>query len=591
MTNVAAMIDKYRAWEYDQTFLDELNRHVNDEEFLNKRFAKNLKFGTAGLRSEMGCGWNAMNPVTVQQATQGVCQYYMDTMGVEECRKQPVVIGFDARYNSKWFAHITSAVFLSQGIPVQLFGSYTATPLCPYLVKKIGALCGIQITASHNPARDNGYKLYAGNGVQIIPPQDAETYKRLLACESSWPGVLELLDMEKKVLKPNPLVTDPLCKTWNDYKVDLAQGLNLLNTNLSQTQFKTVYTAVHGVGHYYVKDFLMEVLQLPETSFLAEPKQQEPDPDFPTVSYPNPEEPGALDLAKAYGDEKGVPLIIANDPDADRFAAAEKVEGKWRQFSGDELGAIFALLMFERAVKSGKTPDRLLMVNSAVSSRFMSRVCAVEGATYMESLTGFKWLMNTALQYEKELGLHVCLAYEEALGYGVSTIVPDKDGLTASAIFVEKAAEQYAHGSNMYEYLREGLMKYGFFATHNSYYRCTEPAAQAAVLEKFRNGGKYPTEIAGYKIRRIRDLKPYYDSEQPDKKCTLPKVSDDMLTIFFENGAHVTLRGSGTEPKFKYYSEMFHPTSSEEAKTQLVECIDRVLTEVLIGNEAHFSKP
>eukprot|EP01055_Gregarina_sp_Pseudo9_P000148 Gregarina_sp_Pseudo_9__147@NODE_10_length_6589_cov_58_586107_g8_i0_p3_GENE_NODE_10_length_6589_cov_58_586107_g8_i0NODE_10_length_6589_cov_58_586107_g8_i0_p3_ORF_typecomplete_len592_score175_05PGM_PMM_I/PF02878_16/1_8e42PGM_PMM_II/PF02879_16/4e22PGM_PMM_II/PF02879_16/1_8e04PGM_PMM_III/PF02880_16/2_8e20PGM_PMM_IV/PF00408_20/1_3e09_NODE_10_length_6589_cov_58_586107_g8_i047786553 len=590
MSATEAAVKRYEAWEFDAKFLDELKERRQDGAFVANRFGRNLKFGTAGLRSVMGCGWNAMNPVTVQQATQGVCQYYIDTLGLEEAQRQPVVLGFDARHNSEWFAHIAAAVFVSKGISVMLCGSYTATPLTPFLVKKHSALCGIQITASHNPAADNGYKLYAGNGVQIIPPMDADIHARLLASDQPWEGVRSLLDVPNRKMKlPHTLVSDPLQTAWEDYKIDIATDLGLLKNNVASTDMKIVYTAMHGVGHRFVKDFLLNVMGLPESSFCAVPQQQEPDPDFPTVAYPNPEEKGALDLAMAFADSIGSTLIIANDPDADRFAAAEKVEGKWRPFSGDELGAILALLMFQRAIANGTPAENLLMVNSAVSSRFLSRLCAVEGSTYMETLTGFKWLMNTALQAQKELDCHLCLAYEEALGYGVSTLVPDKDGVSASAVWVAKACELHEQGSSMYQFLQENLMKYGFFATYNSYYRCTQPAAQAAVLENFRKQG-YPSEIGGFKIKRIRDLKPYYDSASQDKKCQLPKVPEDMLTIYFENGAHITLRGSGTEPKFKFYSEMFHPRSSEEAKELLVECVERVLVDLFKGSEEFFSK-
>lgn len=583
-------VQLYEQWEYDQNFLRELRENRNDEKFIARRFTKPLKFGTAGLRSVMGCGWNAMNSATVQRATQGVCDYYIDHYGFQTAQKMPVIIGFDARHNSQWFAHIAAAVFASRGIPVFLSGSYTATPLTPYLVKKHGALCGIQITASHNPAADNGYKLYDSNGVQIIPPVDSEIHRRIVAYTEPWPEVTPLLDISQRRLKnPHKLISDPVDAAWEAYQIDLASSLGLIKENLSNTTMKIVYTAMHGVGYRFVHDFLVKVLCLPEASFHSVSKQQEPDPDFPTVSYPNPEEEGALNLAMEHADSIGGTLIIANDPDADRFAAAEKVDGKWRKFSGDELGAIFAMIMLQRALRSGIPRTKMLMINSAVSSRFLSRFCEIEECTHLESLTGFKWLMNVALKAERESGFHLCLAYEEAIGYGVTSVVPDKDGVSASAIFVTKACQLHDEGSSMYQFLQEGLMKYGFFATYNSYYRCSDPSAQAAVLENFRKDG-YPTHVGGYKISRIRDLKPHYDSSTPNKECDLPEVSDDMLTIYLESGAIITLRGSGTEPKFKYYSEMFHSSSTEEARSQLVECVEKVLQEMITGYEAYFSE-
>eukprot|EP01054_Gregarina_sp_Poly1_P001550 Gregarina_sp_Poly_1__1549@NODE_1391_length_4229_cov_517_587218_g892_i1_p2_GENE_NODE_1391_length_4229_cov_517_587218_g892_i1NODE_1391_length_4229_cov_517_587218_g892_i1_p2_ORF_typecomplete_len481_score72_24PGM_PMM_I/PF02878_16/3e41PGM_PMM_II/PF02879_16/5_3e22PGM_PMM_III/PF02880_16/2_2e03PGM_PMM_III/PF02880_16/6e19_NODE_1391_length_4229_cov_517_587218_g892_i14411883 len=429
-------IEEYKLWERDPIFLEELNSNINNEEYLVNRFQKNLKFGTAGLRSVMGCGWNAMNPATVQQATQGVCQYFIDSVGLESMKKNCVVIGFDARHHSRWFAHIASAVFISQGVPVMLGDSYTATPITPFLVKKHSAVCGIQITASHNPAADNGYKLYAGNGVQIIPPVDSEIHSRLLAQATPWPGVWELLDLEKKSLVlPHELVLNPLPQAWEAYKLELATSLGMLSSTLEASALKIVYTAMHGVGHKFVHDFLTSVQGLPSGNLYSVPEQQEPDPDFPTVAYPNPEEKGALDFAMAYADSVGAPLIIANDPDADRFAAVEKIEGKWHMFTGDELGAVFALVMFSRARDQGIPAEQLLMVNSSVSSQFLSRMCSVEGCTYLETLTGFKWIMNTALEAAEKYGLQLCLGYEEAIGYGVSSLVLDKDGISAAAVF------------------------------------------------------------------------------------------------------------------------------------------------------------
>lgn len=574
-------VDDYLQQECQPDFIAEC-KGANDE-LLTARFAKRINFGTAGLRGVMAFGLNAMNSVTVRHATQGLCQYYINKIGEEEIRGRWVVLGFDGRYNSRYFAHLAAAIFLSKGLKVSLAPVTTATPLNPYAVKKLNAICGIQITASHNPKADNGYKVYGSNGAQIVPPMDSEVMELIKANAYVWPKVDELMRHDLKQLNTaHPLmgnVQDLMYDLWPNYKAEILSDLNI--SSLKDSPLRVVYTAMHGVGYPFVSDILRSA-DFPMDNFVVVPHQRDPDPDFTTVKFPNPEEKGAMDAAMEVANAHNVNMIVSNDPDADRFACSERMpNGTWRQFTGDELGSIFGAIAFESAKRRGIATERMAFICSAVSSRFLCRLCSVEGANFYETMTGFKWMMNKALEVQTS-GLTPVFCYEEALGYGLSMAVPDKDGVSATAAWIQKASELAASGQSMHDYLDELSQKYGYFATQNSYYVCHDPSIMLDIFGSFRKSG-YPTHIGEYEISRIRDLSQDYDSGSANKECDFPKSKDDMLTIYFTNGAHITLRGSGTEPKLKYYSEMSHASSKAEAASELKNVVAAVQSH-LIGD-------
>ncbi|KAJ2119240.1 hypothetical protein IW147_006031, partial [Coemansia sp. RSA 720] len=348
-----------------------------DEEQLELLLRTPIEFGTAGLRARMEAGYSRLNQLTVISASQGLSAYA--ERNVPHALERGVVIGHDHRHNSDVFARLTARAFLDRGFRVHFFPQIGLTPQVPFAVKQLNAACGVMITASHNPKDDNGYKVYWENGAQIKPPLD----EGIAACieeyrePRSWD--VEGIEHDERVED----VTVAMMDTYFAAAQKLVQDVELNQSTLLQY----VYTPMHGVGAPFAARMLSS-FGLPP--YVAVPEQEQPDPDFPTVSFPNPEEKGALDMAKTLADARNIGLVIVNDPDADRFAAAEKQsDGSWLMFTGDQLGTIFAAYVLEMA-RSASVPDaKLAMVNSTVSSRMLETMAQVEGFYYADTLTGF----------------------------------------------------------------------------------------------------------------------------------------------------------------------------------------------------------
>eukprot|EP00922_Rhytidocystis_sp_ex-Travisia-forbesii_P053141 GHVS01078815.1.p1 GENE.GHVS01078815.1~~GHVS01078815.1.p1 ORF type:complete len:750 (+),score=129.17 GHVS01078815.1:201-2450(+) len=574
-----------------------LGEKGKDQEALLDGFGGRLQFGTAGLRGTMRSGFNGMNVLSVLQTTQGVCAYL-------EKRLSPrgrVVIGYDGRRNSKRFAHTAAAVFLSRNFEVVLFDTaVVATPIVAYTVVLRSASCGIMITASHNPKNDNGYKLYDNSGVQIIPPMDKHIAELIEMNTSVWVDVVPLVDASTGYLHISPmpkgLSVDALEEVSQKYMSDV---INTLKPNLERNRASTlpfVYTAMHGVGTPFVLELLGR-MGIDSCTLHIVAEQCFPHNRFPTVAFPNPEEAGALDLAIRKAEAANCSHVLANDPDADRFAAAERVagqDGKWHIFSGDELGILFADFLLSTRRPSPTAQNAVLFTTSAVSSRMLEALCrqADGGVLYEESMTGFKWIMNTAIekkrQYEKQTNeggggrtLTPLLSYEEALGYAIGLTVRDKDGVSALGCWVELCIEQANKGQTVQDRLADIRGRIGHFVTNNSYYICRDPKVIRQLFDDFRNGGNYKWTLGDLAVKAIRDVAVGYDSRTADKACVFPvSPTSEMVTLFFGNGAVITLRGSGTEPKIKWYAEM---SGEEPTKTRatLQQVVDAVIKHVL----------
>eukprot|EP01071_Lankesteria_metandrocarpae_P002190 Lankesteria_metandrocarpae@DN2148_c0_g1_i1.p1 len=552
---------------------------------LKKAFLQRMAFGTAGLRSRMGPGDGCMNLLTVAQTTQGIAKYLLNVFGAEECANRGAVVGYDGRYNSESYAHITAAALKVAGFKVYLNSKVTATPLTPYCVVKKRCVIGIHVTASHNPKEDNGYKVYAANGAQIKPPVDAEIASAIQSDLGVWSQIKEYFSFDsRKLINMNAICIDPYDEVLAMYLGHMSSSLCKDKQLVAASNYKVVYTAMHGVGYIFV-EALLEKFGFSTSRLMAVPVQRDPDPEFSTVSFPNPEEKGALDIALACAKENSCRMVIANDPDADRFAAAELTDcgDAWNVFTGDELGIILAHRCMELAGRSGVIDkSKMLFVCSAVSSRMLSRMCAAEGCRFEETATGFKWMMNKALELQQSEGLHPVFVYEEALGYAVDpTQVPDKDGITAAAVWVELMCELASKGRTVNGYLTELKIKYGYFVTSNSYVICHSQSTIKRVFDGFRNSGDYPTSVGGYALKRIRDVTTGYDSGEPNNVCAFAKTPDaQMITLFYENGVVITLRTSGTEPKVKWYSEVSGTTADEASKLLhpvVSACVESIL--------------
>ncbi len=530
-----ALIAQAQAWlteDPDPDTREELARLIDsgDHAELAARFGGTLQFGTAGLRGELGAGPMRMNRSVVIRAAAGLASYLRKRGHTDGL----VVIGYDARHKSRTFATDTAAVMTGAGLRAAVLNRPLPTPVLAFAIRHLGAVAGVEVTASHNPPRDNGYKVYLGDGSQIVPPADAEIAAEIGAVAS---------------LSTVPRPTGGW-ETLDDTVLDayLARTDAVLTKDSPRTA-RTVYTAMHGVG----KDVLLAAFAragFPAPDLVAE--QADPDPDFPTVAFPNPEEPGAMDLAFAKARETDPDLVIANDPDADRCAAAVRDGADWRMLRGDEVGALLAAHL----VRRGATGT---FAESIVSSGLLGRIAEKAGLPYEETLTGFKWIARVeGLRY----------GYEEALGYCVDPDgVRDKDGITAALLLTELASVLKADGRTLLGLLDDLAVEHGLHATDQLSVRVQDLGIIAAAMRRLRD--RPPTELAGLRVTTAEDLTRGTD--------TLPPTDGLRYTL---DGARVVVRPSGTEPKLKCYLEVVIPVAAKaglpEARAKASALLDRI---------------
>lgn len=561
-----------------------LKEGAKDE--LQTCFGARMEFGTAGLRAPMGPGVSRMNDLTIIQTSQGFCSYLEAKF--PDLKKRGVVIGFDARAHpasggsSKRFATLAATIFISKGVPVYLFGDITPTPFVPFTVSHLGLCAGIMVTASHNPKQDNGYKVYWDNGAQIIAPHDKGIAMAIEKNLEPWSG-----SWTTEEAMGSPLLKDPLQEIHRDYFSAIQKHCFHREVN-QQSKVKIVHTSVHGVGHAFVQAaFKAFDLQPP----FAVEEQKDPDPEFPTVKYPNPEEgEGVLTLSFSLADNVGATIVLANDPDADRLAVAEKQQsGQWRVFSGNELGGLLGWWTFQcwkKQQKAEQLKDKVkdvYMLASTVSSKVLRAIALKEGFHFEETLTGFKWMGNRAKDL-LEQGKTVLFAFEEAIGYMCSPSVLDKDGVSAAAIAGELASYLATQNISLSQQLKAIYEEYGYHITKNSYFICHDQNTISQLFDRLRNfngPNTYPEECGGFPITAVRDLTTGFDSNQPNNIAVLPtSKSSQMITFTFANGGVATMRTSGTEPKIKYYTELCAAPGNSDL-TQLNAELDKLVDAIV----------
>lgn len=489
----------------------------------------------------MGAGFSRMNSLTVVQTSQGLAEYLLKEHGPLPY-SAGIVVGYDARHNSRKFAELAATVFLAKGFKVFWYNAFVHTPMVPFGVNLLKAVAGVMITASHNPAQDNGYKVYGSNSCQINSPADAQIAAAILSN-------LEPTTWQEQTESPYKEPVLPFVKS--QYMFSLAKYISLHFPTELKNCPRFVYTPLHGVGLEYLADALE---QLGVRKLMAVVEQQaEPNPEFPTVKYPNPEETGALDLAMATADGKGLRLVLANDPDADRFAVAEKVGDKWHPLTGDQIGVLIASFLFETI--GDRHNANPVVLSTAVSSQMLAFMAQDQGFRFEETLTGFKWLGNRASSSQIKTGHGAVLfGYEEALGYMFPSVVLDKDGIVASLVFLSACATW----ASPWAKLQELYQKYGYFRTVNTYWRSPNTATTAKVFAKVRSfGNPFPHALDNRKFLRWRDLTKGYDSGTTDNVPILPSSDNtQMITCWLsgtdtDQGIRFTVRASGTEPKIK----------------------------------------
>ena len=585
--------NEYIKWETNESCRAEIKKLLaqGDLSTLEKRLSAHLEFGTAGLRGPMVAGYNALNELTVVQATQGLALYLEETFGAALSEGGGVALGWDHRANlscnlsSGKYALLAAEVLVRRGIRVSLLPGLVHTPMVSYCVLQRKCKAGIMITASHNPKEDNGYKVYWDNGAQIVPPHDKGIAKCIEKSYEPWAKYGGFESHEALAAKFGSALlsvhTEELAPQYFD---TMAQTLCRYPQENATSPVKIVYTAMHGIGApWFMRGF--EAFNLPAPIPVDE--QHQPDPTFPTVAFPNPEEgAGALELAFATAERHGATLVLANDPDADRLAVAEKgSDGTWKVLTGNEIGILLAdweWNQYKRAnVKKPKNGKKAAMLCSAVSSHMIKALAQAEGFYWEETLTGFKWLCSRSVDLRAQ-GYEVLFAYEEAIGFCVGSLVHDKDGVSAGAVFGEMAAYlARTHNRTICGHLDYLFERLGQFTQNNGYIICRQPKTTAAIFDRLRNGGHYWLLVNGERIVGVRDLTTGVDTEASDGKAKLPlSSSSHMITYRFANGATATLRGSGTEPKIKWYAEMVGK-NRKDTISRLSALVDAIIEEML----------
>ena len=547
-TEIAARARDYIAREGDPHFRAELEGLLEKEDWkeLEDRFYRNLEFGTGGLRGLIGGGYNRMNTLVVKSATQGLASYVRRAFPEKAAAGQlSAVIAYDSRHYSPEFAEAAALILAANGIKTYLFSALRPTPELSFAIRHLGADTGIVVTASHNPPQYNGYKAYWNDGAQVIPPHDGgiirevnsvAAIKEITREEALSRGLLEIID--RQIDEPyQAMVRGRLFRP------------GLIKAKASEV--KIVYTPLHGTGALHVEAVLgglgLELITVPE--------QRDGNGDFPTVSFPNPEEAAALELALKLGAKTGADVVMATDPDADRLGIAVPARSPgavspdtghgFTLLTGNQLGTLLGDYIFLSLQEAGKLPPDAAMVNTIVTTGMQKRVAELYGARCFECLTGFKWIAGVMAKTESEGTATVVYGTEESYGYLVENEVRDKDGVSAAALTAEMTLYWRSQGKSLLDRLDELYQKVGYWeeAGISKYFQGPQgPAVMRNIMEGYRKNP--PASLGGIEVTKVRDLA-HGDGDLPPS---------DVLQFYLKDGTVVSARPSGTEPKIKFYA-------------------------------------
>jgi phosphomannomutase len=505
---------------------------------LADRFSQRLEFGTAGLRGVIGAGPNRMNVKVVREATAGLCAYLMAT--TEGARERGIAIGRDGRRMSPEFADEAAEIALGAGFRVLMFDRPTPTPILGFVVKLEKAAAGIMITASHNPPEYNGYKVYWGNGAQIIPPHDHGIAKEI-----------DQVAPAMKLPRKSPASGGGRFKVLGDAEIDRyhAAIAKLVVRPNGPRDLAIAYTALHGVGDVPTRRALAEA---GFTHVRSAQAQAQPDGAFPTVRFPNPEEKGAMDLVLSLARESKADLVLANDPDADRLAVAvPRGDGGYTQLTGNDVGCLLAHYLLSEGDQSGERA----VLSSIVSSPMLGAIARAHGAYWEETLTGFKWIANRAMELEAK-GKRFVMGFEEALGYTVGDVVRDKDGVSGALVFADLAAWCRERGTTVLGEMDAMARRYGLYLSKqvSVTMKGADGASRiAAIMSAVRAAP--PAKLGAYAVEAVLDLEARVRIRGTERE-PLALPSSNALALELEGGHRVMLRPSGTEPKIKYYFDV-----------------------------------
>ena len=553
-------MDEYKKWisELDEAdpLYEELIGIEEDTADIEDRFYKDLGFGTAGLRGKTGAGTNRMNRLTVGRATQGIADLIREE-GEEACDRG-VVIAHDPRHFSREFSKLTACILAANGIRAFIFDDLRPTPQLAYVIRQLGAISGINITASHNPKEYNGYKAYWSDGCQVSADIAEKMTEKIFAVDM-FHGV-NAADYDLAV--SDGLIT-VLSHEWDRKYLDEIESLSIHGGEELDLSIPVVYTPLNGAGHI---PFTTMLTDLGYTNWHEVEEQSMPDPDFTTVGYPNPEDTKAFALAEKLGKKTGAELLMATDPDADRFAVEiAKPDGDYLPLNGNQTGYILVNYVLEGRKSAGTLPENGAMVKSIVTSSLSTIIAESYGVKMYETLTGFKNICGK-IPFLEENGMQYLFGYEESVGYALSANIRDKDGISAGMLLAEAAAYYKKQGKTLLDVLTGIYEKYGYFAED-------EPNIVLEGIEGAERIGRMmavtraelPADVAGLKVDRVIDYKDGYEDMPPS----------DVLRFFLEDGSWFAVRPSGTEPKIKFY---FY--SKADTREAALEKNERIRNEV-----------
>lgn len=567
--------ENYQRWlkdfANDEETVKELKAIADDPAEIEDRFYTELSFGTAGMRGVIGAGMNRMNKYNVRRATKGLAMYLKQN---PDEAARGVVIAYDSRRCSAEFAKDTALVLCAEGVPAYLFDALRPVPILSYALRHLKAIAGVVVTASHNPPQYNGYKVYAEDGAQV-GPEAAEGITRMI--RSIQYTDCNLMD-EKEALDKGLLHIIGDKEVDNDY---IAQIKTLcIQPELLKQEGKNlniVYTPLHGSGNVPVRRMLKEIGL---TNVAVVKEQEMPDPNFSTIKVPNPEDPGAYELAFKLAADVGASVIFATDPDCDRLGVAVKdSEGEWHLLTGNQIGCVLLHYILSSLKKQGKLPGNGAAVKSIVSTSLANRICDSFGIKMYEVLTGFKFIGEKIQQFQ-DSGEHTFLfGFEESYGFLSSTFVRDKDGVNASLLISEVACACMAEGITLYDRVQEIFKEYGYFV--EKVVSTTLPGKDGLTRMKEIMTGlreEPPKMIGGMKVTAVRDyLKGIRVCDGKTEETGLP--ASDVLYFELENGCWVCVRPSGTEPKIKLYVNTNHAEKqkAEELNALLCEASQKLM--------------
>ena len=567
-------LELYRRWLENATddvdLQNELKAIENDEEAINDRFYRNLEFGTGGLRGVLGAGTNRMNVYTVRRATQGLADY------VKESFENPsVAISFDSRIKSDVFAQAAAEVLAANGVHVHIYTELQPTPMLSYAVRALKCNAGIMVTASHNPAKYNGYKAYGADGCQMtIEAADAVLAKI---------NALDMFDDVKHIPFAEALKSGMISYIGEDvissyYENVLAQGINA--DLCAKSGLKIVYTPLNGTGNKPVRAIL-EKIGITDVTIVKE--QENPDGNFTTCPYPNPEIREALALGLKYCDDVKPDLLLATDPDADRVGIAVPDGDDYALFSGNEVGAMLLEYICEQRTAKGTMPENPIAVKTIVTTDIVNAICKAYGVEMLEVLTGFKFIgEQIGFLEEKGEENRYIFGFEESYGYLAGTYVRDKDAVVASMLICEMAAYYRTKGISMIQARENLYKKYGVYV-HAQHSFTFEGESGMIKMGEIMNSLRTnrPETIDGLKVVQFDDYKASVSLDAVSgatKKIDLPK--SNVLAFTLENGEKVIIRPSGTEPKIKAYYTTAAPTMEEAAAMK--DSLDAAFSQYLV---------